>query len=136
MLWTEPLGVLQQVHFGILRGLAQSIRKANLALIINACAILYSIITEDERDLYDLTFDYEHVEGSTRIRSKCPHIVQLAPQISTSLRLSNQIKEIRKRQILTNFFELSYYNSSFLCQTFVLQFLSSPSFVLHFFLLS
>jgi len=36
-----------------------------MSLIMKACVILHNMIVEDERDLYDLAFDYEQVDGTT-----------------------------------------------------------------------
>jgi len=33
-------------------------------MIMKACIILHNMIVEDERDLYDLSFVYDHVEDS------------------------------------------------------------------------
>ena len=34
-------------------------------MVMKACDILHNIIVEDERYSYNLTYDYEHVEGTT-----------------------------------------------------------------------
>jgi len=38
--------------------------RVELGMIMKACIILHNIIVEDEQDLYDLAFDYDHVEDS------------------------------------------------------------------------
>jgi len=38
--------------------------RAELGMIMKVCIILHSMIVEDERDSYDLAFEYEDVEGS------------------------------------------------------------------------
>ena len=35
-----------------------------MSLIIKTCVILHNIIVEDDRDLYDLAFDCEQVDGT------------------------------------------------------------------------
>jgi len=38
--------------------------RAELGMIMKACVILHNMIVEDERDSYDLAFEYKDVEGS------------------------------------------------------------------------
>jgi len=57
-------GVLQ-ARFAIVYGPARHLDKGELGMIMKACVILHNMIVEDERDSYGLTFDYEHVEGTT-----------------------------------------------------------------------
>ena len=40
--------------------------NAELGMIIKACLILHNMIVVDERDLYDLTYDYDDVKDNTR----------------------------------------------------------------------
>jgi len=60
----RAFGVLQ-VRFAIIRGPAWNMDKAELYMIMKACVILHNMIVEDERDSYDLTFDYDDVEDNT-----------------------------------------------------------------------
>jgi len=59
----RAFGVLQS-QFPIIRGPTQNMDIIELGMIMNACVILHNMIIEDERDLYDLTFDYDHVDDS------------------------------------------------------------------------
>jgi len=59
----RAFGVLQS-RFAIIRGPARNMDKAELGMIMKACIILHNMIVEDERDSYDLAFEYEDVEGS------------------------------------------------------------------------
>ena len=59
----RAFGVLQS-RFAIVRGPARNMDRAELG-IVKACIILHNIIVEDERDSYDLAFEYEDVEDST-----------------------------------------------------------------------
>jgi len=60
----RAFGVLQ-ARFAIIRGPARHLEKGELDMIMKACVILHNIIVEDKRDSYGLTYDYEHVEGTT-----------------------------------------------------------------------
>ena len=60
----RAFGVLQ-ARFAIIRGPAQNMDKAELGMIIKQCLILYNIIIDDERDSYDLSFEYDDVEDNT-----------------------------------------------------------------------
>ena len=60
----RAFSVLQD-RFTIIRGPARFMEEDDMALMMKACIILHNMIVEDERDLYDLTLDYEHVEDST-----------------------------------------------------------------------
>jgi len=59
----RAFGVLQS-RFAIIRSPARNMDRAELGMIMKACIILHNMIVEDERDLYDLAFEYEDVEGS------------------------------------------------------------------------
>ena len=61
----RAFGVLQ-ARFAIIRGPTRNMDKAELGMIMKACVIHHDVIVEDERDLYDLTFDYNDVEETTR----------------------------------------------------------------------
>jgi len=56
-------GVLQS-RFAIVRGPTCNMDRAELGMIMKVCIILYNMIVEDERDSYDLAFEYEDVEDS------------------------------------------------------------------------
>ena len=60
----RAFGVLQ-ARFAIVRGPARHLDKGELGMIMKACVILHNMIVEDERYSYSLTYDYEHVEGTT-----------------------------------------------------------------------
>ena len=60
----RAFGVLQ-ARFAIIRGPARNMDKGELGMIMKACIILHNMIVEDERDLYDLSIDYDDVEGNT-----------------------------------------------------------------------
>lgn len=60
----RALGVLQ-ARFAIIRGLARNMDKAELGMIMKACVICHNMIVEDERDSFDLAFDYGDVEDNT-----------------------------------------------------------------------
>jgi len=69
----RAFGVLE-AWFTIIRGPAQHLEKTDLGLIIKACIVLHNIIVEDERDLYDLAYDYEHVDSTTlKLKVRCHH---------------------------------------------------------------
>ena len=53
-----------QSRFAIVRGPTRNMDRAELGMIIKVCIILHNMIVEDERDSYDLAFEYEDVEGS------------------------------------------------------------------------
>ena len=59
----EAFGILQ-VRFAIIRGPARNMDKAGLGMIMKACIILHNMIVEDERDSYDLSFEYDDVEDN------------------------------------------------------------------------
>jgi len=54
-----------QARFAIIRDPARNMVKGYLGMIMKACVILYNMIVEDERDSYDLTFDYDDVDDNT-----------------------------------------------------------------------
>ena len=54
-----------QTRFAILRGPARNMDKGELGMIMKACVILHNMIVEDERDSYDLAFDYDDVDDNT-----------------------------------------------------------------------
>jgi len=60
----RAFGVLQ-ARFAIVRGPARYLEKGELGMIMKACVIVHNMNIDDERDSYGLTFDYEHVEGTT-----------------------------------------------------------------------
>ena len=60
----RAFGVLQ-AHFAIIRGPARNMDKAELGMVMKACIILHNMIVEDERNSYDLSFDYDDVEDNT-----------------------------------------------------------------------
>ena len=60
----RAFGVLQ-ARFDITRGPTRNMDKVELGMIMKACVILYNMIVEDERDSFDLTFDYDDVENNT-----------------------------------------------------------------------
>ena len=59
----RAFGVLQS-RFAIVRGPTRNMGRGELGMIMKACIILHNMIVEDERDLYDLAFEYEDVEGN------------------------------------------------------------------------
>jgi len=61
----EPTFGVLQAHFAIVRGPAGYMKEKVMSLIMKACVILHNMIVEDERDSYDLAFDYEQVDGTT-----------------------------------------------------------------------
>ena len=58
------LEVLQSL-FASIRCSTRNMDKAKLGMIMKACVILHNMIFKDERDSYDLAFDYDYVEDST-----------------------------------------------------------------------
>ena len=60
----RAFGVLQ-ARFAIIRGPARNMDKGELGMIMKACVILHNMIVEDERDSYDLAFDYDDVDDNT-----------------------------------------------------------------------
>jgi len=59
----RAFGVLQS-RFVIVRGPARNMDKAELGMIMKACIILRNMIVEDERNSYDLAFEYDDVEDN------------------------------------------------------------------------
>jgi len=51
-----------QSTFAIIRYPARNMDRAELGMIIKVC--IHNMIVEDERDSYDIAFDYDHVEDS------------------------------------------------------------------------
>ena len=60
----RAFGVLQ-ARFAIIRGPARNMDKGELGMIMKACIILHNMIVENERDSYDIAFDYDDVEGNS-----------------------------------------------------------------------
>ena len=59
----QAFGVLQ-TQFAIVRGLARLMKEEEIGVIMRACVILHNMIVEDERDNYELAFDYDVVKGT------------------------------------------------------------------------
>ena len=59
----RAFGVLQ-ARFSIVRGPAHLLNPTEIGIIIRACVILYNMIVKDERDNYELAFNYDVVEGT------------------------------------------------------------------------
>ena len=59
----RAFGVLQS-RFAIVCGPARLMDKTEIGIIMRACVILHNMIVEDERDNYELAFDYDVVDGS------------------------------------------------------------------------
>jgi len=59
----RAFGVLQ-ARFAIVRGPARLMDEEEIGVIMRACVILHNMIVEDERDNYELAFDYDVVEGT------------------------------------------------------------------------
>ena len=55
-----------QAHIAIDHGTARYMKEKVMTLIMKACVILHSMIVRDERDLFNLAFDYEEVERTTQ----------------------------------------------------------------------
>ena len=53
-----------QSRFAIIRGPARNMDRVELGMTMKACIILHNMIIKDERDSYDLAFEYEDVEDS------------------------------------------------------------------------
>ena len=51
-----------QARFAIVRGPARMLDQTEIGIIMRACVILHNMIVEDERDNYELAFDYDVVE--------------------------------------------------------------------------
>ena len=54
-----------QARFAIIRGPAWNMDKTKFSMIMKACVILHNMIVEDERDSYDLAYDYDDIEDNT-----------------------------------------------------------------------
>jgi len=59
----RAFGLLQAL-FAIARGPARLMKKEEIGVVMRACVILHNMIVEDERDNYELAFDYNVVEES------------------------------------------------------------------------
>ena len=59
----RAFGVLQ-ARFAIVRGPARLMDQNEIGTIMRACVILHNMIVEDERDNYELAFDYDVVDGT------------------------------------------------------------------------
>ena len=59
----RAFGVLQ-ARFAIIRGPARNMDKAELGMVMKACIILHNMIVEDERNSYDLSFDYDDMKDN------------------------------------------------------------------------
>ena len=53
-----------QARFAIVRDLARLLKEEEIGVIMRACVILHNMIVEDERDNYELAYDYDVVEGT------------------------------------------------------------------------
>ena len=51
-----------QARFSIVRGPARLMDQREIGIVMRAYAILHNMIVEDERDNYELTFDYDVTE--------------------------------------------------------------------------
>jgi len=60
----RAFGILQ-AHFAIIHGPARNTDKAELGMTMKACIVLHNMIAEDERDSYDLSFEYDDEEDNT-----------------------------------------------------------------------
>jgi len=60
----RAFGVLQ-ARFSIVCGPAHLMDEKEIGIVIRACVILQNMIVEDERDNYELVFDYDAVEGTS-----------------------------------------------------------------------
>ncbi|PNY02170.1 ribosomal protein, partial [Trifolium pratense] len=60
----RAFGVLQS-RFAIVRGPARSWHMNTMKHIMYACIIMHNMIVEDERDIHDGNFDYDHVDNDT-----------------------------------------------------------------------
>jgi len=60
----RAFGFLQS-WFAVIHDSTRNIDKAELGIITKACIIPHNMIFKDERDSYDLAFDYDYVEDST-----------------------------------------------------------------------
>ena len=56
-------GVLEAC-FAIICGPARNMDKAKLGVIMKANIILHNMIVDDERDSYDLVYDYDQMEDN------------------------------------------------------------------------
>ena len=52
-------------RFPIIRNPARLLEEGDLGLTMKACVVLHNMIVDDERDSYNFTYDYEHVDGTT-----------------------------------------------------------------------
>jgi len=59
----RAFGVLQ-ARFAIVRSLSRMMKEEDMGVVMKACVILHNMIVEDEHDNYELTFDYDVLEGS------------------------------------------------------------------------
>ena len=59
----RAFGVLQ-ARFAIVRGPARLMDEKEIGIVMQACVIRHNMIVEDERDNYELAFDYDVVEGT------------------------------------------------------------------------
>ena len=53
-----------QARFAIVRGPAHLMDQIEIGIIMRACVILHNMIVEEERDNYELAFDYDVVDGT------------------------------------------------------------------------
>jgi hypothetical protein len=60
----RAFGVLQS-RFAIVCGPARSWHMNTMKHIMYACIIMHNMIVEDERDIHDGNFDYDHVDNDT-----------------------------------------------------------------------